>query len=281
MLILDLNQVMLSNLMIQIGNHTNATLEENMVRHMILNTVRSLNSKFRNEFGELVIAADGQNGWRKTYFPYYKANRKKSLKQSEMDWAGIFNCMNKIRTELKEFFPYRVIHVDGCEADDIIGVLVREFYKTDTIMILSGDKDFNQLHYEGVKQYDPTRKKYIACNSPTSYLHEHILRGDASDGIPNVLSADNCFVVGARQTPMTKKKIEQLAFVALDENTDPMIKRNFFRNQTLIDLKFTPGELQTQIMESYNEQSEKDGSKLMNYFMANRLKNLLEYMNDF
>ena len=124
MLILDLNQVMISNLMVQIGNHTNAALDENMVRHMILNTIRSLNVKFRDEYGELVIAADGPNCWRKSVFPYYKANRKKSQEKSELNWSSIFECMNKIRNELKEFFPYRVIHLEGCEADDVIATWV-------------------------------------------------------------------------------------------------------------------------------------------------------------
>lgn len=75
MIILDLNQVMISNLMAQIGNHTNIDIDENLLRHMILNTIRALNMKFKNEYGELVIACDDKNYWRKDIFPYYKAKR--------------------------------------------------------------------------------------------------------------------------------------------------------------------------------------------------------------
>lgn len=281
MLILDLNQVMLSNLMVQIGNHTNAAVDESMVRHMILNTIRSLNVKFRDEYGELVIAADGANSWRRTFFPYYKASRKKSQQTSELNWSSIFECMHKIRTELKEFFPYRVIHLEGCEADDVIGTLVYDMHKTDTIMILSGDKDFNQLHFDGVKQFDPVRKKMIVCKDPETYLEEHILRGDKGDGIPNVLSSDNCFVVGERQKTLTQKRMDALMELSLAVKFDHPDFRNYVRNQTLIDLRCTPAELKEKIRQSYNEQVGKTGSKMMNYFIANRLKNLMEHMGDF
>jgi len=281
MIILDLNQVMISNLMVQIGNHTNAAVEENMFRHMILNTIRSLNVKFRDEYGELVIAADAGNCWRKNAFPYYKANRKKGQETSEINWSSIFECMNKIRTELKEFFPYRVIHIDGCEADDSIACLVNTYHKVDNILIISGDKDFNQLHYNDVKQYDPVRKKFIVCANPEAYLEEHILRGDKSDGVPNVLSDGDTFVLGKRQKTLTQKKLDELIKTSLHGKFDHPLYRNFNRNRILIDLANTPTELKKQIIDSYEEQYNKTGSKLMNYFMANRLKNLMECMGDF
>lgn len=281
MLILDLNQVMISNLMVQIGNYTNAAIDENMFRHMILNTIRSLNVKFRDDYGELVITADGGNCWRKTVFPYYKANRKKGQETSELDWASIFQCMNKIRTELKEHFPYRVIHLDGCEADDAIACLVNTFHKTDNILILSGDKDFNQLHYDSVKQYDPVRKKFISCLNPEEYLEEHILRGDKGDGVPNILSDSDTFVLGKRQKTLTQKKLDELKNTSLAGKFDHPLWRNYMRNSVLIDLSKTPDELKSKIIDSYEEQFNKTGSKLMNYFMTNRLKNLMEHMGDF
>lgn len=285
MIILDLNQVMLSNLMVQIGSIQRPELmqqvDENMVRHMILNSIRLLNAKFRDEYGELVIAADGANSWRREYFPYYKANRRKSQQTSELNWSSIFECMNKIRAELKEFFPYRVIHMERVEADDIIGTLVHDFHKIDPIMIISGDKDFNQLHFDGVKQYDPTRKKMIVCEDPDLYLEEHILRGDKGDGIPNVLSSDNCFVIGERQKTLTQKKIDDLIELGLPGKFDHEHYRNYMRNSRLIDLRFTPKEYKEKIRASYEEQADKNGSKLMSYFINNRLKNLMEHMGDF
>jgi len=284
-IIVDLNQVMLSNLMMQLGNHLNAQVEEAMVRHMVLNAIRSYKQKFGSDYGELVIACDNTNYWRKQIFPYYKANRKKAISESELNWKDIFECMNNIRSELKEFFPYRVLDVESAEADDIIGTLVREFGSElntgEKILILSGDKDFIQLHvYSNVSQYDPVRKKWIKHDDPERFLHEHILKGDAGDGVPNVLSSDNCFVVGERQKPLTAKKIESILSTNLDD-MDSTLSRNYHRNATLIDLSFTPEHIQRKIFEQYDSQTGKDRSKLLNYFIVNKLKNLTEHISEF
>ena len=285
MIIVDLNQVMLSNLLMQLGNHTNAQVEENMVRHMILNSLRSYKVKFGDEYGEMVIACDNTNYWRKQRFPYYKANRKKNIEASELNWKSIFECMNKIRAELKEYFPYRVLDVESAEADDIIATLVSKFGTElntgEKILILSGDKDFIQLHvYANVEQYDPTRKKWIKHDDPERYLHEHILKGDAGDGIPNVLSPDNVFVVGDRQRPLTAKKLEKIMGTDLEE-MDTTLARNYSRNANLIDLSFTPDTIREKVMEQYNAQEGRDRSKLLNYFITNKLKNLTDHLSEF
>jgi hypothetical protein len=283
-IIVDLNQVMLSNLLMQLGNHTNAQIEENMVRHMILNSLRSYRTKFGADYGELVIACDNTNYWRRKLFPYYKANRKKAQEKSDLDWKAIFECLNKIRAELKEFFPYRVIDIESAEADDIIATLVTSAsFRSDCseVLILSGDKDFIQLHkYGNVKQYDPTRKKWITHKNPEQYLKEHILKGDAGDGVPNILSSDNCFVVGERQRPLTAKKMEHYLKLTPNE-METAIARNYMRNKQLIDLDETPEEIRVKVMESYHAQSGKDRSKLMNYFIANKLRNLTESIGEF
>ena len=285
MIIVDLNQVMLSNLLMQLGNHTNAQLEESMVRHMILNSIRSYRQKFHQDYGELVIACDNTNYWRKQIFPYYKANRKKNIESSELDWKSIFECLNKIRAELKEYFPYRVIDVESAEADDIISTLVSEFGSElntgEKILILSGDKDFIQLHkYLNVSQYDPTRKKWIKHDDPERFLHEHILKGDAGDGIPNILSPDNVFVVGDRQRPLTAKKIEKILGTDTRELEEPLA-RNYWRNAKLIDLSFTPNEIREKVMQQFKSQEGRDRSKLLNYFITNKLKNLTEHLSEF
>lgn len=290
MIILDLSQVMLSNIMMQLGNHTNAAVEENMVRHMVLNSIRSYKTKFGPEYGELVIACDNKNYWRRQLFPYYKANRKKSQAASELDWKAIFECLNKIRSELKENFPYRIIDVETAEADDIIGTLCQEFGddsgmnlpSREKILILSGDKDFQQLQrFANVEQYDPVRKKKIVCKDPERFLLEHVIKGDAGDGIPNILSEDNCFVVGKRQSPVTQKKLDALAALGLDGKFDHPNFRNYMRNKNLIDLTMIPEKIKLQVLESYDEQANKKTPPLINYFIANRLRNLTESIGDF
>ena len=283
MILVDLNQVMISNMMMQIGNHQNAQVDENMLRHMILNTLRFNRQKFHREFGELLITCDDKNYWRRQSFPYYKANRRKARDSSELDWSAIFNALNKIRDELKEFFPYKVIQIDTCEADDIIGTIVhkegKELNVGEPILILSGDHDFKQLHkYANVKQYDPTRKRWISHSDPNQYLAEHILKGDAGDGVPNVLSPDNTFVMGIRQRPVTKKRMLDWQDI---NKMDDEVKRNYFRNKSMIDLTQIPATIKETILERYDAENPKDRSQLLNYFIKNKLRNLMESISEF
>jgi hypothetical protein len=282
MIILDLSQVMLSNIMVQLGNHTNAEIEEGMVRHMVLNSIRSYKAKFGEEYGELVIACDNKNYWRRQLFPYYKANRKKNQEASELNWKAIFECLNKIREELKHVFPYRVIDIESAEADDIIGTLCREFGDYQKILILSGDKDFIQLHrYMNVRQYNPVLKKFITHNNPEQFLKEHIIKGDSGDGVPNFLSPDNCLVIGERQKPISSKKLEVWVNQEPERFCTELMLRNYKRNEQLIDLTKTPDHISDKILESFAEQEGKKPNKLLDYFIANRLKNLTENIGDF
>jgi 5'-3' exonuclease len=281
LIIVDLNQVMISTLMVQIGNHKNITIEEDLVRHMVLNSLRGHKVRFSEEFGEMVIACDDKNYWRKQIYPYYKANRKKERDASELDWNAVFEVLNKVRDELKINFPYKVIQVEHAEADDIIATLTKEFCYQEKILILSGDKDFGQLQkYPNVKQYSPVLKKYIKCDNPDMFLKEHIMRGDSSDGIPNFLSPDNVFVMGGRQSPITSKKITNWLMTNPEEFCNETMLRNYKRNQQLIDLECIPSEISEQVLTQYNSQ-QKDRSKLFNYFVEHKLKNLMECIGDF
>lgn len=284
-ILVDYNQVMIASLFMSIGNHTNMELDENMVRHMFLNSIRSYRRKFYNEYGEVVICADGKNSWRKSVFPYYKASRKKSREESEIDWNELFRIMTVIREELAEFFPYKVLYFDELEADDVIGIICHKYGRmlengSDKFLIMSGDKDYIQLHkYANIKQYSPTMKKWIESSDPDKYLIEHILRGDKGDGIPNVLSPDNCIAVGERQKPMTAGRIQAFSSdpLAMDEIT----RSRFERNKTLIDLSQIPEKYHDLVIESYVRPKDVGRSKLLNFFIEKSLKHLMADLQDF
>lgn len=280
-IIVDLNQVMISNYMIQVGNHTNLAIDENLFRHMVLNSIRAINSKFSAEYGELVIACDAPRSWRKQVFPYYKANRKKAREDSELNWTALFESLNKVRDELKEYFPYRVIQVEHAEADDVIGSLVEQYHGY-PILIVSGDKDFVQLQqYMNVKQYDPVRKRFITHNNPAQFVREHIIKGDMGDGVPNFLSKDDTYVTGARSKPIRAAKLEQWINMDPADFCDEQMLRNYKRNEQLVDLSFTPEEIRQGVLAEYEAQSNKNKSKLFNYFVEHKLKNLMESIGDF
>ena len=263
----------------------NKVNDENMLRHMMLNSVRMYNKKFRDQYGQMIICCDGANNWRRGYFPQYKANRRKGRDESGFDWAEAFRIMHKVKDEIKENFPYKVIHIEGCEADDIIGTMVehtQEFGQYEEVMIVSSDKDFLQLQkYDNVRQWSHILKKEIKDPHPKLNLIDKILSGDTGDGIPNVLSGDNTFVNGERQTPLSKKKKE-----AMMQDISEVVGlsaewyRNYQRNRKLIDLTQTPQKLKNQIIDDFWITVFNEG-KTLPYLINNNMKQLIGSVEEF
>jgi 5'-3' exonuclease len=281
MILVDMNQISLASMMMHLHMSKSKEIDENMVRHMILNSLRMYRTKYSSEFGELVLCYDSKHYWRRDYFPEYKFSRRKGREKSDLDWNAIFSCLNQIKDELRNNMPYKFVEIYGAEADDVIGVLCSEY--SEEIMIISGDKDFIQLQkFPNVKQFSPITKKTVNGENPGAYLKEHIFKGDTSDGVPNVLSPDNTFTDGLRQKPLSKKKIA--SWVEHDfEDVAPNdeVKRNYQRNRKLIDLTYTPEELSSEIINTYKEAPYGDRSKLLNYFIQKRLRNLTESIGEF
>lgn len=282
MILIDLNQVLLSGLMAQIASQKNTKLDEDLIRHLILNILRMHIRNFRKEYGEVVLACDNRKYWRKEFFPFYKAGRKKSREKSDLDWHIIFDMLAKFKQELKDNFPYKVIDVEGAEADDVIGTLVPRHAPHEKVLILSSDGDFLQLQRYGknVKQYNPAQKKYVTTDNPIEYLKMHIIEGDKGDGIPNVLSPGDVFVREARQKPLTKGIKQKLVTEDLS-NWETTQKEYFSRNQTLIDLTFIPNEIKDKIINTYEQTKPAPRNKLLNYFIEHKLKNLMEVIEEF
>jgi 5'-3' exonuclease len=287
MIIVDLNQIMISNLMVQINGRQAVELSEDLVRHMVLNSLRGHNKKFRKEYGEMVIACDSKNVWRREVFPNYKAGRKANREKSDHDWNAIFAMLGNIRSEIREFLPYKVLELETAEADDIIAAIVRRVQNRvgpnhlKKILILSGDKDFIQLHNEWVKQYNPVLNKYVGKDeNPALYIKEHILKGDRSDGVPNVLSDDNVFIEGRRQKPLSRKKIDswlEEVFMTMTEEEE----KNYNRNKKLIDLTCIPLELEDKINNEFDNVEVATRDKILNYFITRKLKTLIEVIDEF
>jgi hypothetical protein len=289
MILVDLNQVLLSGLMAQISNQKGVKLEEDLIRHMVLNIIRTHLRNFRKDYGEVVLCADNRKYWRKEFFPFYKAGRKKTREKSDLDWHFIFDMLAKFKLELKENFPYKVLDVEGAEADDIIGVLAPIAVKNENVLIISSDGDFLQLQMynnefnnpNSIKQYNPALKKFLISARPLDELKEKIIKGDKGDGIPNVLSTSDCFVRDVRQTPITKGKLEKMMAEQYDNWTDDTAKTGFSRNQVLIDLRNIPEEIKTKILNSYEETVPASKGKILDYFIANKLKNLMDVIEEF
>jgi hypothetical protein len=272
-----MSQIMMASIMMQMHMSKKSEPDEVMVRHMVLNSLRMYRTRFLSEFGEMVLCYDSRHYWRRDYFPEYKHSRRKSRGTDDKNWDIIFNCLNTIKEEVKSNMPYKSVEVYGAEADDVIATLCSE--SSNEVMILSGDKDFIQLQkFPNVKQYSPITKKMINGMNPDDYLKEHVLKGDTSDGVPNVLSPDNTFVDGIRQRPLSKKKI---ALMVEGDFPNDEIKRNYQRNKKLIDLDCAPDELRSEILDTYKSAPVNDRSKILNYFIKQRLKTLTESIGEF
>jgi len=260
--------------------------EENMIRHMILNSLRMYNKKYKKEYGRMVICVDSTS-WRKSYFEFYKANRKTNREESELDWENIFNIINNLVEDLRNNFPYKVVKVNGAEADDIIATLVletQEFGKYEKVMIISSDKDFVQLQkFDNVKQYSPIQKKVVLEKNPRKYIFEHIIKGDKGDGVPNVLSPDNALVENIRQSPITQKKLDYWLENAEDLQSvmDDATYRNYIRNKKLIDLTDIPNEVSEEIINTYNNAKPAMQMKVLNYLIKHRCRQLIECIEEF
>lgn len=282
-MLMDMSNVMVSTLMAQLGNHKNAEVDEGMLRHMVLNSIRTNYKKFTGEYGELIICADNKNYWRKDAFPYYKGLRKEHREQSELDWKAIFEALNKIKAEIVEFLPYKVVEVEHAEADDIIAVICGLYGRDlggEPVLVISGDKDMTQLQkFSNVTQWDPVRKRWLRNSQPEKNLFEHIVRGDRGDGIPSIRGKDDSIMIRERAKPITAKMLDQ--WFANPDSMSSEEKRNFERNKLLIDFDQIPQSIRTAIVEKYNSMPNKDRSKLFDYFINHRLRNLMDAISDF
>lgn len=297
MILVDYSQVALANFLSFKAELTRGSEAEiiNLIRHSTLSTLKYYKKKYGNEYGEMVICCDGRKYWRREFFEHYKAGRKKQRDASDLNWTLIFDTLSQLRNDLVENFPYRVLHLDRAEADDIIAVLAKYTQENvlvqqglieepQKVLVLSSDGDFIQLQqYNNVTQWSPMQKKYIKAN--LRELHEkkitHIVKA-GDDGIPNILSADDVFVKGERQKPVSAKRLQEFienGFIACKNDDE---RRNWHRNSTLVDFTFIPEDIQNSIVDAYlNSKPVKDKMKIMTYLANHRCKLLLEELEEF
>lgn len=280
-ILIDLNQVVISGLQSQVRACKINVLSKDLCRHLVLNSIRSVVHKFKRDYGEVIICCDSRKYWRKEIFPHYKAGRKKAREQSDLDWSVIFEVLDEIRSDLKTVFPYKVIEVERAEADDVIGTLVPRLSVHENVLIVSSDGDFKQLHqYPNVKQYNQMLGVYVKCDNPQAELKEKILTGDRGDGIPNILSNDDVFVLGLRQKILSSKKKET---ILSEDFNNPNIEhyRNIQRNKLLIELTNTPQDIKDAIVEQYEAPNSGSKQLVMKYFIEKKLVKLLEFIDEF
>lgn len=281
-----MSQIVISNVTVEYKDNPQ-DINEDVIRHLVLGYILKYVKKFRPTYGsDVVIATDNKNYWRKKLFPPYKAHRAKQRQVSKYDWKLIFDAIHNLKNEFYGTLPYKIIDIEGAEADDIIAVLAK--YSSSTVkektLIISSDMDFIQLQkYPGVDQFVPKKKSFLKVDNPVLYLKEHIIRGDKDDGIPNILSNDDVFISGGRQKSiMTAKLQEWVKFPRIEDfcTTEEMV-RNYHRNTGLIDLDQIPLDIETSIMDRYQTCEVGNKKKMMDYFYDKGAVNLIQFLGDF
>ena len=285
MVLVDFNGLAIGSIMGQLNR--GEELSTNLVKHIILNNLRMYRKKYpEDEYNKIIICCDSPS-WRKDVYPEYKANRKTARAKDKHDWPMIFDLIDETLNDIRTNFPYAVIKIDKAEADDIIGALTK--HQADKVLhgpvvIISADKDFIQLQKYGlVTQWSPLFDKLVVDHTPSKYLFDHILKGDSSDGVPNVLSNDDVFITHTRQHPMTKKKLAAY-WESRDNLKDVMpqhVFRNYMRNREMIDLERTPENIRQESISQYENYKYPDKSNILNYLIENRMKMLVELASEF
>lgn len=283
MLIIDYSAVGLASILVLEGqSKKKIVIDEGLARHIILSNIMFIKKKFKyyNKDEGIIIACDDRHYWRKDIFPHYKANRKNKPQAHKIDWENVYRILELVKQELIEFFPYKVVQVPKCEADDIIAVLARD--ACSPTMIVSSDKDLVQLQVNPlVEQYSFGKKKMLISKNTFSDLHQFIMEGDTGDGIPNFLSSDDVFVEKARQKSMMKAKLALWRGMKAEKFCDTTMLRNYYRNKALIDLSQIPENYCNSIQEVYNNTKASDGRDIFNYFITRKLKDLMTDIGNF
>ena len=301
MILIDFSQVALATILTFKRELKGSESEvKNLIRHVTLSTIKSYKKRYGKEYGDIVLCTDGRRYWRKDIFPYYKAKRKKSREASDLDWKLIFDTLSEMKEDIKKIFPYKVISVERAEGDDIIAVLTEYLQNNDLIveglmeeaqkvLILSSDKDFKQLQLPpystgNVRQWSPMQKKFIKATTQEikDFTIEHIVKGDSSDGVPNILSPDDVFLSDQRQKPVSKKRLDEFKERGFDACRTDEERRNWSRNENLVAFSKIPDDVRNEIVSEYlNTIPNNDKMMIMNYLIENRCRLLLDEIEDF
>ena len=297
MILIDYSQVALSAIL-TFQRELKGTESEikNLIRHVTLSTIKSYKKKYGKEYGELIICCDGRKYWRRDVFQYYKAGRKKARDASDLDWTLIFDTLSEMRDDISKHFPWKVIHIDRAEADDVIAVMTKWTQSNgfvqqglvedpQKVLILSSDGDFIQLQkWANVSQYSPMQKKQIKATKKELYekFITHVVKA-GDDGIPNILSPDDIFLQeGVRQKRISSQRLDDFLDKGFDACRNDDERRNWHRNLQLIDFEFIPEDVAQTIVDAYlNNKPTGDKMSVMNYLIENRCRLLLDELDDF
>ncbi len=162
----------------------------------VVNFLQRLTTAHRPEY--LGWVHDSGLSFRHERYPAYKATREKLTEELQNDFD---TGMERI-CQILEAYRVPVLSLKGYEADDVIGTLARQSVEQNIdVVIVSGDKDFQQLVRPGVWLLNPGRggpagveESWVSVENgaerlgvPPSRVTDYLaMVGDSSDNVPGV-----------------------------------------------------------------------------------------------
>ncbi|AUR85764.1 coil containing protein [Vibrio phage 1.081.O._10N.286.52.C2] len=288
--LVDFSQIVLSTIMATYKPGDLLTVD--LIRHIVLNTLRANVSKNKLRYPCIILCFDNGEGgyWRKKAAWYYKHNRKGERDKSEWDFTVIFEAMSIIKQEIKDNMPYRVMDIMGVEADDHIGVLTKYYVEHNVpVLITSSDGDFTQLHTSKlVRQWSPIMRKWVKPKhgSPEMDIMFKCIKGDKKDGIAPLKAPNDHYTHGdGRRAPAVRAEELRTLMTSTQEElknllTDEQWLR-YVENRSLLDFEYIPTDISDSILEQFKEQKPAARGKMLMYFGSKKLDSLVPLMSDF
>lgn len=285
LMIIDYNLIAIST---TFATFTPKTLDPEKLKYVILNSLRANIKRFKLDYPDIVIAVDNGDGgyWRRDIASYYKGNRKKHRDESDWDFDVIFKVVNSLKDGLVANFPYKILDIKRCEADDVAGVLVKHFHaKYEKIMLVSSDGDWSQLQkYNNIKQYNPVMAKQVKPKhgGPGAVLKHKIIKGDRKDGIANILSAGDSVITETKQKMITNKNYTKwMTSNNPEEFCTPEMLARYKENERLLDLYQVPEKYENDILEAFNNYVLPKKSLIYPYLVTNGFSDMCNNISDF
>lgn len=289
LLVIDVSNIAVATLTANFNPKTQDQINHDIVRHIVLDTIRYNVMKFKAEYPDIVLAFDDNKYWRSGVAPYYKKRRAADKDKSDWDWTRLSGFLNPTYDEVRLNLPYHGIRVDFAEADDVIAVVTEyAVSKGKRVMVVSADSDFPVLQrLAGVRQWSPTQKKFITpkYGSPRNDLRMKIIKGDKKDSIACIKMRSDYIVSkveGERAPQIRAAELE--AWLEAEDPTVGMPEEwaeRYRENEKLRDFKFIPKDIANNILEAYNSPKIGNKSKMQKYFTEHKLMRMFEKISDF
>ena len=231
-----------------------------------------------------------QPTFRHKEFPPYKAQRQEI--PTDMPWQ-----IDKVKEVIKAF-NIPLIEVEGYEADDIIGTLVKQAEKENVkSYMVTSDKDFMQLVSNNVFLYKPIRnlygnkvteieiidKKGVEKKfgvTPDKVIEVLGLMGDTSDNIPGIKG------VGEKTAKLLIQEFGSIdnLYKNIDKISKPKLKENLlkYKKDALLSRKLVTIITDVPLKKNFHQLNMKDYDKdtLIKIFEDLEFKSLVKKLKD-